>query len=65
MKIVKHLKLVDYYSILQIKQTSREVHVIYMEKYKKSYKNNKFKIPALKWNEKLELLNGSYSVWDI
>ena len=36
-----------------------------MEKYKKSYKNNKFKIPAVKWNEKLELLNGSYSVWDI
>ena len=36
-----------------------------MEKYKKSYKNNKFKTPALKWNEKLELLNGSYSVWDI
>ena len=32
---------------------------------KKSYKNNKFKIPALTWNEKFELLDGSYFVSDI
>ena len=31
---------------------------------KKSYKNNKFKISALKWNEKFELPDRSYSVSD-
>ena len=32
---------------------------------KKSYKNNKFKIITPAWNEKFELLDGSYSVLDI
>ena len=32
---------------------------------KKSYKNNNFKISALKWSEKFELPDGSYSVSDI
>ena len=32
---------------------------------KSSYNNNKFKIPAPTWNDKLELPNGSYSVSDI
>ena len=32
---------------------------------KKSYKNNKFKIITPAWNEKFELLDGSYSVSDI
>ena len=32
---------------------------------KKSYKNNKFKISTLKWNEEFELLDGSYFVSDI
>ena len=32
---------------------------------KKSYKNNKLKIPAQTWNEELELSNRSYSVSDI
>ena len=36
-----------------------------MKKYKKSYKNNKFKIPAPTQNDKSELLDGSYSVADI
>ena len=36
-----------------------------MEKYKKSYKNNKFKISGPKWNEECELPDGSYSVSDI
>ena len=36
-----------------------------MEKYKKSYKNNKFKISAATWNEKFELADGSYSISDI
>ena len=30
-----------------------------------SYNNNKFKILALKWNDKFELPDGSYSVSDI
>ena len=32
---------------------------------KKSYKNNKFKISALTWNEEFELSDGSYSVSNI
>ena len=32
---------------------------------KTSYKNNKFKISALTWNDELELPDGSYSVSDI
>ena len=32
---------------------------------KKSFKNNKFKISAPTWNEKLELPDGSYYVSDI
>ena len=36
-----------------------------MEKYKKSYKNNTFKISGSTWNEEFELLDGSYSVSDI
>ena len=36
-----------------------------MKNIKKSYKNNKFKIPAPTWNEKFELPDGSYSILDI
>ena len=36
-----------------------------MEKYKKLYKNNKFKISAPTWNDKFQLPDGSYSVSDI
>ena len=32
---------------------------------KKSFKNNKFKISALTWNEKFELPDGLYSITDI
>ena len=32
---------------------------------KKSYRNNKFEILALMWNEEFELSDGSYSVSDI
>ena len=32
---------------------------------KKSYKNIEFKISALMWNEKFELIDGSHSVSDI
>ena len=33
-----------------------------MEKYKKSCKNNKFKISAPTWNGELELPDGTYSL---
>ena len=39
-----------------------------MEKHEKliqSYNNNKFKISAPTWNDKSELLDGSYSISDI
>ena len=36
-----------------------------MEKYKKSYKNKKFKISAPTWNEKFELPDGAYSILNI
>ena len=36
-----------------------------MEKYEKSYTNNKFKTSALTSNDKSELLDGSYSVSQI
>ena len=36
-----------------------------MEKYKSSYQNNKIKRSTPTWNDKLELLDGSYSVSDI
>ena len=32
---------------------------------KKLYKNNKFKLSAPTWNEKLELLDGSFSISEI
>ena len=32
---------------------------------KKWYKNDEFKITAPIWNDKFELLNGSYFLWDI
>ena len=36
-----------------------------MENIKTSYNNNKFKISAQTWNDKFELLHGSYNVSDI
>ena len=36
-----------------------------MEKCKRHYNNNKFKISAPKWNEEFKLPDGSYSVSDI
>ena len=33
--------------------------------YKKTYKNNKLKIPASTWNEQFKLPDGSYSASDI
>ena len=36
-----------------------------MEKYKTSYKNNKYKISTSTGNEKFELPDGSYYIWGI
>ena len=36
-----------------------------MEKHKKSYNNNKFKISAPTWNNKFKLPDGWYSISDI
>ena len=41
--------------------------MLYMDKWKNiknSYKNNKLKISAPRWNQKFELPDGSYSVSD-
>ena len=54
----KYVKFDEYYlSNLSIYYTWKNI--------KKSYKKNKFKISALKWNEEFELPDGSYSVSDI
>ena len=37
----------------------------YKKNIKKPYKNNKFEISALTWNEEIKLLDGSFSVSDI
>ena len=39
--------------------------MLYMKKYKKSYRNNTFKESGSTWNEKFKLSDGSYSVTDI
>ena len=38
---------------------------LWILKTARSYKNSKFKISALIWNEKTDLPDGSYSVSDI
>ena len=40
-------------------------HLLYVKNIKKSYRNNKFKISAPKWNEDFELPDGLFSVSDI
>ena len=39
--------------------------LLYMKNIKKSYKNKKFNMAVTMWNDKLELPDGSYFVWDI
>ena len=56
----KNLKRSDKYVALS------NLNVYYAWKnIKKSYKNNKFKISAPKWNEKFGLPDGSYSASDV
>ena len=40
-------------------------HLLYIEKYKTSYKNIRFKISGLTWNEESKLSDRSYPVSDI
>ena len=47
---------------LHLTFTLTSQHLLYVEKHKKSYTNNKLKISALTWNEKFELADGSYSI---
>ena len=76
MKIVKHLILIKYYSILRIDKTDlrrkdkfialSNISIYYTWKnIKKSCKNNRFKISTLTWNEEFELPDGSFSIPDI
>ena len=41
------------------------VFTIHVKNRKRSYNNDKFKISAPTWNDKLELPDGSYSISDI
>ena len=76
MKIVKHLILINYYSILRIDKTDlrrkdkfialSNISIYYTWKnIKKSCKNNRFKISTLIWNNEFELPDGSFSISDI
>ena len=72
LKIVKHLILVDYYLIFQIKISLKRsdkyvalsnLSIYYIwESIKKSYLNNKLKISSPTWNSNFKLPDGSYSV---
>ena len=74
LKLVKHLIIIDYCSILQKKNLKRSdryvappnLSIYYIWKnIKKSYKGNKFKISAPLWNEEFELPDRSYSIPNI
>ena len=61
MIIAKYLILTDYLNL------SDKINLNRGDKYVavSNLKNNKFKISAPTWNQKFELLDGSYSVSDI
>ena len=77
MKILKHLILANYHSILQItdkKALKRKDKYIALsnfsiyytwENIKNSHNNNKFKISAPTWNEEFQLPDGSYLISNI
>ena len=58
-------KISNPHRLLLYRSDKINLHLLYMEKIKKSYKNNKFKIPAPTWKEECEVPDGSYSVWDV
>ena len=73
LKIVKHLIIIDYDSILHINLNKSDKYVALSnlgmyctwKNFKKPYKNNKFRILAPTWNEEFELPGRSYSALDI
>ena len=66
-----HILLLNLSDKINLKKSDKYVGLSNLSIYytwtdiKKSYKNNKFRIPAPTWNEEFELTNGSYSVSDI
>ena len=66
-----HVLVLKLYDKLDIKRSQKSVALSNLSIYytrkniKSSYKNNKFKISAPTWRDKLELLDGSYSISDI
>ena len=66
-----HRLLRDFLDKINLKRSDKYVALSKLSIYytwkniKKSYKNNKFKISAPKWNKEFELPDGSYSVSDI
>ena len=66
-----HILLINVTDKINLKKSDKYVALSNLSIYyiwkniKKSYKNNKFKISALTWNEEFELPHGSYSVSDI
>ena len=70
-KRANHHSHMDYYLILQIKYTHRGVINMFLYQilacavhgkiWKKSYRNNKFKMLAPTWNEKFELPLGYFA----
>ena len=66
-----HRLLLDLSDKIDLKRSDKYVALSNLSIYytwkniKKSYKNNKFEISAVTWNEKFELPDGSYSASDI
>ena len=66
-----HRLLLNFSDKVNLKRSDKYVALFNISIYytwknkKKSYKNSKFKISALAWNEEFELLDGSYYVSDI
>ena len=56
-----NLKRSDKYVAL----SNLSMYLLFMEKFKKAYKSNKFNISAHTWNEEFELPDGSYSISDV
>ena len=62
LKLTNKLNLRLHEKIITL--SNRIIYYTY-KNIKNSYNNNKFKISAPTWNNKVELPNGSYSVSDI
>ena len=66
-----HRLLLNFTNKINLKVSDKYVDLANLSIYytwkniKRSYKNNKFKISALTWNEEFELLDWSYSVSDV